>query len=89
MFLVIQSVTATRYGLASGGTDRQDRITGARTIVNLDRIPAAQAQLLISRYVYPTAAALAPFLREAEADHLGVFAPAPFRFYRSKGPPPA
>ena len=89
VFLVIQSVTATRYGLASGATDRQDRITGARTLVNLDRIPGTQAQQLISSYVYPTAADLAPFLREAEADHLSVFAPAPFRFYRSEGPPPA
>ena len=89
VFLAVQFATATKNGLASARTDRQDRIIGARTIVNLDRIAPSQADELISLYVYPNAVALAPFLREAEADHLSVFAPGPFDYYRTKGPPPS
>jgi hypothetical protein len=37
--------------------------------------------------VYPNLTALDPYLQEAESDHISVFAPGPYRFYREKEPP--
>jgi hypothetical protein len=86
-FLVVQVAAATKYGIVTGRTTRQNRIIGAQTVVNLDRIPSSERHQLIYSYVYYNVAGLAPMLREAKEDHLSVFAPGPYRFYRSKGPP--
>ncbi len=86
-FLVVQLGAATRFGIDKGRTTRQSRIMDARIVVNLDRIPTIDSQRFVAAYVYPNLAALRPFLQEAEMDHLSVFAPEPYRFYRSVGPP--
>jgi hypothetical protein len=86
-FLVLQLVTATQFGFTTARTTRTDRVFDAQTVVNLDSIPSPEAQQLVSSFVYPNLAALRPLLRQAEADHIGDFAPGPYRFYRSKGPP--
>jgi hypothetical protein len=87
IFLLAQLVTATRFGIISGRATRSERLIDARTLVNLDRIPLPERQQLITAFVYPSVAGLDPLLQEARQDHLSVFAPGPYRFYRSKGPP--
>ena len=87
VFLVGQVVASTKFGLTTGRTTRESRIVAAQTLVNLDRMPSALGQQLITAYVYPTLPDLRPFLQEAEEDHISVFAPGPYSFYRAKGPP--
>lgn len=87
LFLVVQVVDGTAYGISSGRTYRQNRLTAARIVVNLDRIPGPEQQRLAASYVFPNVTALRPFLQEARSDNLSVFAPGPYRFYRLQGPP--
>jgi hypothetical protein len=87
-FLLVQVATATHVGITEAQDSLQFRTFGARTVVNLDRIPAGETQLLVSTYLlFSTPAALHPYLRLVEEDHLGVFAPGPYHAYRSMGPP--
>lgn len=86
-FLVIQWATATNIGVGSAQTTLRFRTAGARTVVNLDRIPPSEAELLVSIYVYPNLSALRPYLHLAEEDHLSVFAPGSYHTYRCMGRP--
>jgi Bacterial Ig domain len=86
-FLVIQCAAATNVGVNAARKRFESQIVGARTVVNLDEIPAPQAQRLVSLHVYPSLAVLSPYLQEAKEDHLSVFAPGPYYQYQSMGPP--
>ncbi len=87
IFFVVQVAIATGYGLTSARTTLARRIIAAQTIVNLDRISSSEGQAYVAAVVYPNLTALDPYLQEAESDHISVFAPGPYRFYREKGPP--
>lgn len=64
------------------------RVRGARTLVNLTRIPPDRQQILAERYLYPSLEALRPLMLEAKADRLSVFEPGPENtLYRREGPP--
>jgi len=89
IFLIVQVVDGTAYGISTGRTTRQNRLLDARIVVNLDRIPGSEQQPLAASYVFPNVTALQPFLQEARGDDLSVFAPGPYRFYRLQGPPPS
>lgn len=85
--LLAQVVVGDRYGLNQSRSIKQSRTTDAAVVVNLDRVPDAQQQTYVSRYVYPSVQGLAPFLTEAQADHLSVFSTGPYRAYRKRGFP--
>ena len=85
--VILQFATGTTFGIISARSIRANRIIDARIVVNLDKIPSADQQQMVASYVYPTVAALSPFLHDVRIDHLSVFAPGPYKFYRSKGPP--
>jgi len=87
-FLVIQCVTSMNVGSDTASASHRSRILGARTVVNLDALPASQAQALVSVDVWGVPVSeLSPYLQESQEDHLGVFAPGPYDHYRSLGPP--
>jgi hypothetical protein len=88
VLLIVQLVDGTIYGITTGRSTRQNRLTDARIVVNWDKIPGSEQQPLANSYVFPNAAVLLPFLQEARRDDLSVFAPGPYRFYRHQGPPP-
>jgi uncharacterized membrane protein (UPF0136 family) len=93
VFLVAQFASTTTFGIVSARGIHWSRTIGARTLVNLDRLPSSEATPLILNNVYWSYSpifslvSLRPLLREAEKDHLSVFAPGPFAFYRQMGPP--
>jgi hypothetical protein len=91
LFLVVQVSTATNIGIKSAGSIRESRVIAAQTLVNLDRMPSSESQqLLLANDLandIGSYSLLGPLLREAQEDHLSVFAPGPYAFYRSKGPP--
>ena len=86
-FISFQGAVATDYGIHNGSTTLHARILGARTIVNLSKIPPTEKETLISEYVYPSLAALKPFLVEAKRDHLSVFNSGSYENYLRLGPP--
>lgn len=64
------------------------RERGARTLVNLPRIPPDRQQRLVVRYLYPSMEAVRPLILEAKEDRLSVFGPGPENNrYRREGPP--
>jgi hypothetical protein len=90
IFLVVQVVASTGFGLSSGQATRESRTTSARFFVNVDRVPHAvrgcNAYLLI--YAQPGAVlSFAVRLRDATEDQLGEFRPASYSAYRALGPP--
>ena len=86
-FLVFQIAWGTHFGIVNGSVLTQSRISGARTVTNLDRMRVADAEANVSRFVYPNLPALKPLAELAEQDHLNVFVPSIRRTYRELGPP--
>jgi hypothetical protein len=86
--VVGQVVMSSTLGITLSRANRASMITGARTVVNLSRIPPADREALISANVFPNLTALAPYLSDVEHDRLNVFAPGVYAEYRREGPPP-
>jgi hypothetical protein len=87
--VAVQVVSSARYGVSQSVANKQTLETGARLVVNNDRVPPKQRECydfsgLIS-YHLPLLSA--NFVRSVHADHLSVFAYRPYRVYRSEGLP--
>ena len=87
IFLVIQVIAATEFGLTNGRAIRNSFSTDARLIVNLDRMPlqVAGCELFFDLGAGPSAPAA---LHDAVEDHLAEFQPNSYGYYRQLGPPP-
>ena len=88
LFLLLQIGWGIRFGIDNGSVTAKSRTIGARTVVNLKRMPLARAESNISAYVYPNLQALEPLAKAAEHDDLNVFFPAIKAGYQAQGPPP-
>ena len=91
-FVVLLAVVSTNAGLASANSTDRDLTTGARLVVNLDRVSASEQGCYVLNGVLPYL--LPPILsvgyvgfREARQDHLSVFSPTLYRLYRTRGLP--
>lgn len=85
--LVAQVILSDHYGWDAGRSEQQSLQIAARLEVNLTRVPGIEQSQLFARYVYPTLQAMRYIIRQARSDHLSVFYPPVFRFYRRLGPP--
>jgi hypothetical protein len=84
VFLGIQVVVATEFGLDNGRLERAWLVEGARLAVNLNEVPVHEQLCERAAYFIPTPA----IIREAAEDKLGEFEPNLHRYYRQLGPPP-
>ncbi len=84
VFLGIQTVVATQFGLDNGRLERAWLVDGARLAVNLNEVPVHERLCERAAYFIPTPT----IIREAAEDHLGEFEPNLHRYYRQLGPPP-
>jgi hypothetical protein len=75
VFVALQTVVATKYGIENAKTEESSRSVGARVVVNLARIPSDQRASYIDAYVYPSLPAVMPLIAEAKADRLSMFSP--------------
>jgi len=83
VFLGVQVVVATGFGLTNGRLERGWLVDGARVAVNLNQIPVHQRLCARAAYFIPTPAVI----HEAAQDELGEFTPDLLRYYRQLGPP--
>jgi len=82
LFLSAQIAQGTNIGLASSHATQQLRETGALTVLNLTKMPSAQAKILVEQDVYPPGLGpIEPLLRAAAHDKLSVFAPGADKLY--------
>lgn len=83
-----QVAVADHYGWESGKTQLRMRQISAWVEVNLTRLPASQQHTLFSEYAFgPGLTPVLQNLRQARTDHLSVFYPPVYRYYRNlKGP---
>lgn len=92
VFLVVQLVVATSSGIAGARTLDQRLETGARLVVNLNKVPLSEQGcyglygIFVYVIFYPSAFHY-PGFSEAQEDHLNVFAPGPLQRYRAAGLP--
>ncbi len=84
VFLGIQVVVATEFGLNNGRLERAWLVEGARLAVNLNEVPVHEQLCERASYFIPSPA----IIREAAEDKLGEFGPNLHRYYRQLGPPP-
>ena len=88
VFLIVQCVETTRFGITNGSVVRAANVTTARVVVNLNRIPRARrACYFESTVVGPTLPNLYAWRSIAERNQLSVFQPATRRVYGAEGPP--
>lgn len=88
IFLVVQCVATSQFGIAKGKVIHQTNVTIARVAVNLDRIPSARQPCYFGSVVIGTPFFLLKQLRdEAKRNHLSVFQLSTRRTYRAEGPP--
>ncbi|MGA3148277.1 MAG: hypothetical protein ABSF33_12495 [Acidimicrobiales bacterium] len=93
VFLVVQSVVATDFGITNARATRQTHETDARIVVNVDRIPSAKQACELALAVWPPkslSSVIASFdwvRRESALDRLSVFQPGPESVFRAEGPP--
>jgi hypothetical protein len=87
VFIIVQAVISTQYGLESGRSDFLSRSVGARVVVNLSEMPPAARPGYVSTYVYRTLPRALPLFHDAKVDKLAMYAPNEEAFYRSLGPP--
>jgi len=86
--LIAQIFQATDVGLRSSQAAEASREAGARTLLDLSKLPQSQAEVLVAQYVYPPGlSAVAPFVALARRDELSIFAPGASRPYRHDNPP--
>jgi hypothetical protein len=83
VFLGIQVVVATQFGLTNGRLERGWLVEGARLAVNLNEVPVHERLCERAAYFIPTPT----IIREAAEDHLGEFGPSARRYYLQLGPP--
>jgi hypothetical protein len=84
VFLGIQVVTSTQFGLTNAPLEREWLVLGARLAVNLNEVPVHERYCERAAYFIPR-----PFIiHEAAEDKLGEFEPTLYRYYRQLGPPP-
>jgi hypothetical protein len=84
VFLGVQVVVATQFGLTNARLERAWLTDGARVAVNLSAIPVQDRLCEEGVFLLPDPATI----REAYQDHLGEFAPNSYRYYRRLGRPP-
>ena len=94
VFLVVQFMVATEFGIANGRATRQTYETDARIVVNLHRIPTVEQGCDVAFAVLPEVSPPSVALTELEVyrldlerNHLSVFQPTARRLYRAEGPP--
>ena len=87
LFLLAQLLASTEFGIENALIHERTMTTGARVVVNLDRIPASQQSPLVETYVYPSIQIVDPLIRDAESDRLGMFAPGTRQQFAREGPP--
>ena len=88
VFLVVQCIETTRFGISNGKETRAANVTTARVVVNLDRIPSARrACYFQSTVVGPPMFDLQTWRHIAQRNQLSVFQPSTRRVYRAEGPP--
>ncbi len=88
-FVAVQVVSSARYGISQSVANKQALETGARLVVNGDRVQPAQRECyaftgLISYHLPLFSPGL---VQSIHADRLSVFAAGPYRVYRSEGLP--
>jgi hypothetical protein len=81
--VVVQVTVATEVGLTAGRQTQTFVVDGARTVVNLNRIPSGDRNCELAHYLVP-----ADEVSEAAADHLADFSRGTYEHYRKMGPPP-
>jgi hypothetical protein len=84
IFLGIQVVTATQFGLTNARLDRAWLVQGARLAVNLNKVPLHERLCERAAYFIPTPT----IIHEAAVDQLGEFQPSVDAYYLRVGPPP-
>jgi hypothetical protein len=94
IFVAVQVVVATPYGIYDGRVAQEHAVREGRLLANLSQIPRPERACYEGIVVADgevsggvEAALLAPALRDAQEDHVGVFSAGPFRRYRAMGPP--
>ena len=93
LLLVVQVVLATHSGVQGARYFDRHQATGARLVVNLDRIPAGSKGCydFYGEFVYlifAPSVGTYPAFGEARQDALSVFSPNLYRQYRAEGLPP-
>ncbi len=94
VFVVVQVVVATPYGIYDGRVAQEHAVREGRLLANLSQIPSPERACYEGIVVADgevsggvEAALLAPALRDAQEDHIGVFSAGAYRRYRAMGPP--
>jgi hypothetical protein len=91
IFLIVQIVVATGFGLNNARWTDAILTEQARLVVNLDRVPNQERNCELTDVIYlgivPWTSVQAFQLRSAATDHLSQFSPASYRHYRNLGVP--
>jgi hypothetical protein len=85
--LIVQIAVGTVGGLDGAQSTLATEKTGARIAVNLPAIPAVARSQLVRERVFPNYPLWVAFATIARHDQLAEFAPGPYRYYRTLGPP--
>lgn len=85
--LVVQIAAGTVGGLVGAQSTLAGEKTGARIATNLPAIPVAARSQLVKEWVFPNYPVWAALADTARHDQLDEFAPGPYRYYRTLGPP--
>jgi hypothetical protein len=92
--VVVQAAVSTGFGVVQGGHQRQQEMTEARVVANIDRIPkpkeGCEVDLTVwDNFLPPLRGLLAalPLVKILREDRLSVFAPSTYRAWTTQGPP--
>ncbi len=88
-FLIVQTITATDFGLTNGSVIRGQRSDEAQFVVYLERNPVLSFERTCQEYSFFLPPKFKLYLREAVAGQLGEFNPGSDRHFDELGPPPA
>jgi hypothetical protein len=83
VFVAVQSILTTSFGITNGSAQQRERVTAARIAVNLDKIPPAKRACSFGGPF----SFLDQYRLMAIHDRLSVFQPQVERSYRAEGPP--
>ncbi len=94
VLLIAQVSIATNFGHVNGSIQRNQAQRDARLVANLDELSpnqqACELSYVVGLHLWSPSSAertFGPFVRTAQKDHLSLFQPAPYRYWRSKGLP--
>ncbi len=86
LFLVVQVIAATGFGVTNGRATRQSLTDAARVVANQDRVPAHVFVCELYVYFYYQSTWSLSKFEEVRHDQLGEFRPSSSRYYRQLGP---